>query len=248
MDIFTIIMLIAAGLAGGFINSFSAAGSLFTLPVLLFSGLPANVANGTNRIGILFQNIAAVIGYKTKGIPITKNALLLSAIAAAGAVIGANCAIDISPEFFRRFLGTVIILFLILLIFDPFKKNEVKVTGDNKLLWLNAIVFFGAGVYGGFIQAGTGFIMMFGCMVIQRMPLPQTNIIKVLAMFSYTIPSLYIFYTNGLVDIPKGLLVALGMATGSFIGSRWSVSTNQNWVKGIVMSFLVFFAIKLWFF
>lgn len=246
MQLQNIFWLLLAGFAGGFINSFSAAGSLFTLPALILTGMPANMANGTNRLGIFFQNIAAIIGFKSKNIPIQKQAWLLALIASIGAVIGANIAVDIPENLFKRVLSVVIVLFLLLLIADPFKKQAESTTTNPWMFVINCVVFFIAGIYGGFIQAGTGFIMMFGCMAIQRLPLPQTNMIKVLAMMAYTLPSLYIFYTNGLVDVSKGMILAVGMATGSLIGSRWSIAANQQWVKNIIIAFLCFFAIKLW--
>ena len=46
---------IAAGFLSGIINTLAGSGSVFTLPVLLYLGLPAHIANGTDRVGILAQ-------------------------------------------------------------------------------------------------------------------------------------------------------------------------------------------------
>ena len=59
---------IAAGFACGFINTLAGSGSLLTLPFLMFLGLPANMANGTNRIALLTQNTMAVYGFRQKGL------------------------------------------------------------------------------------------------------------------------------------------------------------------------------------
>ncbi len=55
--------VIAAGFVAGFINTLAGSGSLVTLPVLIFLGLPANVANGTNRVAILLQNVVGVSSF-----------------------------------------------------------------------------------------------------------------------------------------------------------------------------------------
>ena len=63
-----IIILISVGFVAGAINTLAGGGSLLTLPILIFLGLPPNIANGTNRIAILFQNIFTTAGFKSKGV------------------------------------------------------------------------------------------------------------------------------------------------------------------------------------
>ena len=46
-------LLAAAGLAAGALNVVAGGGSFLILPILLFLGLPASLANGTNRVGVL---------------------------------------------------------------------------------------------------------------------------------------------------------------------------------------------------
>ena len=60
-------MLVVTGLAAGFINTIAGGGSLLSLPALMITGLPASVANGTNRIAILMAAVAGITGYKQAG-------------------------------------------------------------------------------------------------------------------------------------------------------------------------------------
>jgi len=61
------ILFLAGGVAG-VLNVVAAGGSFLTLPLLIFLGLPASVANGTNRVAILLQNIGAVWGFHRYGV------------------------------------------------------------------------------------------------------------------------------------------------------------------------------------
>ena len=64
MEWYIILAVIGVGFVAGFINTVAGSGSLLTLPLLMFLGLPANVANGTNRIAILLQNIVGISSFK----------------------------------------------------------------------------------------------------------------------------------------------------------------------------------------
>ena len=64
----TYLLLIALGFFAGFLNTVAGGGTLLTLPILIFMGLPASLAQGTNRIAILLQTFTAVKGFKSKGV------------------------------------------------------------------------------------------------------------------------------------------------------------------------------------
>ncbi|RME71099.1 MAG: sulfite exporter TauE/SafE family protein, partial [Chloroflexi bacterium] len=64
MEWYIYLAIIAAGFVAGFINTLAGSGSLVTLPLLIFAGLPANVANGTNRVAILLQNVVGVSSFR----------------------------------------------------------------------------------------------------------------------------------------------------------------------------------------
>jgi uncharacterized membrane protein YfcA len=57
-------LLIITGILAGFINTLAGSGSLITLPLLMFMGLPANIANATNRIGIFLQSAVGAVSFR----------------------------------------------------------------------------------------------------------------------------------------------------------------------------------------
>ena len=103
------VLLIAVGFAVGFINTVAGGGSLLSLPVLIFLGLPPSVANGTNRVAIVFQTALATAGFKSKQVSTFPFNLYLGISALFGAIIGAYIAVDIKGETFNKILAIVMI-------------------------------------------------------------------------------------------------------------------------------------------
>ncbi len=102
-------VLTLVGILAGFLNVLAGGGSLLTLPLLIFFGLPAATANGTNRVAIFCQNIFAITGFKRQGVFPIRLALLCTPPALIGSYIGANLAITVDEMLFRRLLALVMV-------------------------------------------------------------------------------------------------------------------------------------------
>lgn len=246
MDYF---LLIIIGFVTGIINTLAGGGSLLTLPLLIFLGLPPNIANGTNRIAILLQSIVSAAGFRSKGVKTFPHSIYFGISAMLGAVIGAQIAVDIKGETFNKILA-IVMLFVVAFLVLQGKKKQLdyveRLTG--KYFWLSIIAFFFIGIYGGFIQAGTGFLMLLALAGINHYSLVKSNAIKVIVALIYTISAVIIFIVNDKVNWEYGLILALGNASGGWIGSRWSVTKGDGLVKLFLVIMVVVMAIKLWFF
>lgn len=244
------VLLVVVGIIVGIINTMSGGGSLLTLPVLIFVGLPSNVANGTNRIAIFIQSIFNIAGYKSKNaIDKSKFPIYLSISATIGALIGSKLAIDIKGELFNKILAVVMITIVGFMIFRPkqnFHQLADRVTG--KYLKFSILAFFFVGIYGGFIQAGTGIFILLILSSINHLTLIKSNIIKVIVMFIYTSAALLMFGLNLKLDWIAGLTLASGQAAGGWFTSRWSVNKGDGIVKVFLIIMVTAMAIKLWFF
>ena len=238
-------LVLAAGLAAGFFNVAAGGGSLITVPTMIFLGLPPAMANGTNRIAILSQNITSVQRFKKKGYFNLKVGLILGLTASAGAFIGSSIAVELPGEVFNKILSAVMVMVLILTLFG--KKRE-GVKDKIERVPLLAAAFFFVGIYGGFIQAGTGFIVIAVFSLISGTSLVRTNSIKVLVIMIYTIPSLIVFILNGQVEWITGLVLAAGNSLGAVIGTNFSVSKGEKWIKVVLSVTASAMAVKLFFF
>jgi uncharacterized membrane protein YfcA len=249
MEVTDAVMVIAAGIFAGFLNVVAGGGSLITLPLLIFLGLPSAVANATNRIAIVGQNIFAVAGFLSKGISSWPYNLYLGISACIGAVFGARIAVDIPDQLFNRILSLVMLVVAILIIIRPVRtKSAQQERLSVKHQIIGIVSFFGVGVYGGFIQAGVGFIMIPLLTAINRFSLVKTNSTKVFVALTYSLSALAVFIMEGVVNWVFGLVLALGTAIGGWIGSRWSVAKGDVWIKRVLIVTIVGLAVKLWFF
>lgn len=240
-------LLAIIGFVAGVINTIAGGGSLLTLPMLIFMGLPPAVANGTNRIGVFIQCITSVAGFKSKGIKPTIFGVYLGISALIGSIIGAQIAVDIKGDTFNKILGIVMVIVVFFMVFKPKINLEYLVERTKgKYLWVSVIVFLFIGIYGGFIQAGVGIFILLALTSINYLGLVTSNAIKVLVVFIYTIGALSIFIYNQQIDYLYGVILALGNATGGWIASRWSVKKGDGLVKIFLIIMVITMAIKLW--
>ncbi len=113
------LLLIGVGFVVGFINTVAGGGSLISLPVLIFLGLPPAVANGTNRVAIVIQTATATAGFKSKGVSTFPFNAYLGISALLGAIIGARIAVDVDGAAFNRILAIVMVAVIVIIIFKP---------------------------------------------------------------------------------------------------------------------------------
>ena len=246
MEIWHIPVIFTAGILAGFINTLAGGGSLLTLPILIFLGLPTAVANGTNRIAIVAQCAFAVAGFKKKGVSNFKLSLLLSTPAIIGAIIGAYFAVDISDVLFRRVLAVIMLLVLGLILWNPRQDSSGNSNSLGRRQLITAMtVFFFIGIYGGFIQVGVGFIIIAALTTITKFNLVVTNSHKVFIAGIYTIFALVVFAFNGKVCWEIGLCLAAGMGLGGWIGSHWAVKKGERWLRMLLTICVVAMVIKL---
>lgn len=247
MDYLQAIFLIFIGVIAGFINTVAGGGSLLTLPILIFLGLPPSMANGTNRVAIFFQNISGIAGFKSKGVFIFPFSLWVGISALVGAIIGAHLSVQIRGDLFNQILAIVMVAVVLITIFNPIKNpNEALEKLGKKHQFISIIVFFFIGIYGGFIQAGVGFIIMGALTLINKISLVKANSVKVFVVFTYTIAALIVFFIEDQINWVYGLTLAVGNMTGAWIASRWSVGKGDVWIRRFMIVMVTILAIKLW--
>ncbi len=248
IELIDILIILGAGLFAGFLNTVAGGGSLLTVPILIFMGLSPNIANATNRVAIFSQNIFSVAGFRSKGVSVFPYAFWLSLTALFGAILGAQIAVDIDGAVFNRILAVVMLLVLFLTIFRPGYSAEAIERLTRKHQVLGAIVFFFIGIYGGFIQAGVGFLIITAITSINGLSLAKTNSIKVFVILVYTFAALAVFIYEDQVYWTIGITLAIGNSVGGWIASRWSADKGDKWIRIILIVAVSAMAIKLWFF
>lgn len=242
-DIIGIIILFVVGAIAAFINVNAGGGSSLTLPVLIFLGLDPSVANGTNRVAILFQNISAVYSFKKEKFYELKNSLILSALTLPGAIIGAVAAVSISDELFEKILGVIMILIIITMLL-PKKKTEKSVS-DFTIDWKILVAMIVVGFYGAFLQVGVGFLLMASFQYLMKLDLIRVNMHKVFVVFVFTLPALLVFILTDNINWFYGLTLSAGNAFGGWWGAKLSVKKGEKLIKSVLIVAILIMALKL---
>ena len=129
-----------AGLLAGLINTLAGNGSVFTLSLLLFSGMPAGLANGTNRVGALIQCLVSMATFRKteKFKPLLKDSLWFMLPTVIGSIFGAHSALDVSDDVLLKVIGYIMIFILGIILLKPKKwLIETEVRKNKKSLIAN---------------------------------------------------------------------------------------------------------------
>lgn len=233
------------GLVSGTLNVVAAGGSFLTLPFLLFLGLPASVANGTNRVGVLAQNIGGVWGFHRQGMLDWRWATRMSLPALVGAALGSWAALRVTDFAFSRILSMAMVVITLWSIWThgsaPGSHRDTMPPHTR----LAALGFFVVGFYGGFLQAGVGFFVL-GITSAFGLDLVRGNAVKLWSVLLMTVLSLGIFAGAGAVDWPRGLALGTGNFLGSLLGVRLAMLRGHAWLQRVVTAAVIVFAVLLW--
>ena len=243
------LLITAVGFAAAFVNTIGGGGSLFTVPILTFLGMPITLANATSRVAILSQNIFAAGGFASKKVELpVRYSLLLGFTAMIGGFIGSRLASTINDELFTRLFVLVMVLTVVMVIVDPFKNRSAQPLMTTTRKIIGAVIFFFIGIYGGFVQAGIGFLVIGTLSMVNHFDLVRINYIKVFVAIVYTVVSVIVFALEDKIVWETGLILAVGHGLGGWYASRWSVKAGEVWIKRVIIASVLAMAVKLWFF
>ncbi len=238
-------LIFGVGFFAGIINVMAAGGSLVTLPILMFMGLPAPLANGTNRVALIMQNIAAVEGFRRKQIWNPKAGATLALATLPGAIAGAFVAIRVSDEVFRAILAGVLIVAVIAMLRPP-SLQAGRAPSTTKRRWAY-VALVGVGFYGGFIQAGVGLLLIAVLYQLLGVTLVWVNMYKVLIVGLYMIPAIAVFAFSGNIDWSTGFILGLGTSAGALVSTHISVKGGERVIRYFIAAALIFMALGLLF-
>lgn len=235
------LLLVVAGIAAGFINTLAGGGSILVLPILILAGLPSPIANATNRVAILLQNITGTARFHKHGKLHVKPVIHITIAASIGAIIGSLFAIKLESEVFDKILGIVFIFILILMLTPRKKKKRV----NSLPCWLEFLIFLAVGFYGGFIQAGIGFILLATLNLVEHFSLVKANAVKVFIVMCYTFFAVIVFAISGKIIWLYGITLAIGNIIGAWIGVHSAVKKGDKIVRIVLTAAIIAACLKL---
>jgi len=236
MSVFVIITLIVSGLLVGFINTLAGGGTIISLSLLMFLGLPAPIANGTNRVAVLFQNLVAFRNFKKNGMFTSAKVLWLAIPVVSGSLLGAKIAVNLNENIIEKAIAVVMIIMLVFIVAKPqqwLKGNEILMT--RKYNWVTYVLFFIIGLYGGFIHVGVGYFLLAALVMNCGFDLIKANAVKILLVLLYVPFTLVVFVWQKQVKWEYGLIHAIGNMIGAYFASKFAVKWGANFVRWVVV-------------
>lgn len=246
MTITDLALIIASGLAAGFINAVSGGGAMLTVPALIFIGLPPGVANGTNRVAVFVQNIAALAAYQRLQVTNYQVGIALAVPATLGSLFGAIISVRLDDTLFRTILGVVLLLLIGPILAEPRLNARAATQGHlSQTGWPLRLIFFVLGVYGGLLQIGVGVFILVALSALGGIDLVLANGIKVFIVLCLTGLALMVFIAEGKIAWSAGLVLALSNATGAWFGAYWGVRKGAYWIRIVLTITVVVMALQL---
>lgn len=241
-------VLIVAGFAAGLVNVMAGGGSIITVPIMMFLGVPGPVANGTNRITIVAHNAAAIATYLRYGVPHAKLCFTLTLVAIPPAIVGAYLSTMLNNEQFEWMLAGVMVAVLLLMQGQGSGSNGSESPAEPKNMVAGHLLMAVAGFWGGFIQIGMGFVVLPIMHRVMGLSLVDTNILKVFIIFVYTLLTIAVFATTSEVLWLIGLIAALGNIVGGYVGAKLTLSKGEKLIRHFLTGAIIAMVIKLVFF
>ncbi len=248
MESLNLFILTLTGVAAGFINVMAGGGSLLTMPVMkLLLGLDGPEVNGSNRIAIGAGAVTAVVRFFKQGYADFRLSLSLAACAVPGAILGALMGTRLRGLWFNRTLALVMIGVLVLM---SLKKRQAATPttptiSTRRRLILGHVLMIGVGLYGGFIQAGVGFLLMAVLHRVMGLDLIRVNMHKVFIVMVYTAMAITIYTWHGQVLWLPGLCLAVGNSAGAWIGTHYAVKKGERLIRIVFQLAVVILALRL---
>jgi hypothetical protein len=229
-----LVLIGVAGLLTAIVNTMAGGGSLLILPLLVGLGLPVGLANGTMRMGVLVQSVAAVAGFHSRQVRDYGVLWRLAGPMMVGAGAGTWLATRIPDDILRPVFGGVLAAWAVVLVVRPgrFLSAPGEPATPNVMSYVGATVI---GAYGGFLQGGVGFPLLWLLVSGLGYPVVRANGVKVALVLAYTLVSLPMFALAGQVAWREGTALALGSLLGGWIGSRWQIRAGANLVRWFVV-------------
>jgi uncharacterized membrane protein YfcA len=228
-----VVLGIASALAS-MINALAGGGSMLTLPLLVAMGLPAGVANGTNRVGVITQGVASIATFHGQGFREYRLVLRLLLPMMLGAAAGTALATRMDDGLLRLVFGVTLAAWAVLLVVRPgrFLHAPPEPRRPGALAYGLCVLI---GVYGGFLQVGVGFPLLALLVLYLGHPAVQANAIKLALTLGYTLVSLPMFALAGQVAWREGLVLAAGGLLGGWLGTHMQIRGGAKLVRWVVV-------------
>ena len=240
-------LFVILGVGSSFVNSLAGAGSVISLPVFLWLGMPLPLAHGTNRLGLIAGAVSSFIALKKRGHIWPSQVRHVFWLVVAGSVAGALLIMVVPERVYTPILAAVLIL--VAFFTNPGEAaRKISESSWRNNPWIRTPLLLLLGLYCGFIQVGAGLLMMFVFSLTLSWNIFQINALKGAVGAAFLLATVVVFVFTGNVHWLLGSCFAVGNYFGGLWGARFQMRLGARWVRWAVKIMAVALAVKLlWF-
>jgi uncharacterized membrane protein YfcA len=242
--------LIALFFVTSVIGVVTGSNSLITVPAMYQFGIDPRVAIATNMFGLTFMSVGGALPFLSRGTIDRRRLPLLVALTIVGSALGALIVLVVSS---RAMPLVISISMLAVAIFSvshrPGARDraaaERPATPSRAAEMAAYAATFALGIYGGFFSGGYVTLLTAAFVALFRMTFVEAvSTTKVINVFSSLIATC-IFMARGLVDYKLGLIIAVVMFAGAFVGARVALGLNETYLRRIFLGTVIALALKI---
>jgi len=230
----TLVFILVAAFAAGFVDAIAGGGGLIQLPALLISFPDREVAEvaGTNKLGSIFGTSAAALNYRRniKTDPKLLLAMVLPAFIGSGS--GSLLATQISTEQLKVAIVVMLVaVFAYTLARPDLGKVEVLKGAAKRQRTVGAVAGLTIGFYDGFIGPGTGTLLMIVLVAALGFAFVGASAIAKVVNVATNFASILVFGISGSIMWVVGLAVGICNLAGGIIGSHVAIRRGSDFVR-----------------
>jgi uncharacterized protein len=181
MTVGEVVLLVLAGIGGGFTGSIAGLASVATYPALLLIGLPPVTANVTNTVALVFNGVGSVLGSRPELAGQTAWIKRVIPIAVAGGAVGAALLLCTPAEGFENVVPVLLAFASVAILLPRSRQREARVANhrDHRVkVAAEAGAIFLITIYGGYFGAAAGVLLLALLLRTGGASLPHANAAK----------------------------------------------------------------------
>jgi len=214
------LLIFAAGLLAGIMNSAAGGGSFVTLPVLIFAGVPSVIANASSTVALFPGSFAGAWAYRHDFVPFDGVSMrALGCASVAGGLVGALLLLYTPTTTFDS-------IFPWLLLFGTLAFSFGRQAGAA----LRRMVHIGPGallvgqfllaIYGGYFGGAVGIMTLAIWSLFFVVNINALNAAKTLLVGSMNATAVVCFVIAGKVWWPQAAVMMVAAILGGYFGAR----------------------------
>ena len=254
MVFFRAILLFFIAVLAGTLNSVAGGGSFFTLPTMIFIGMPLVQANTTSATA-LWPGVAASIGaYRRELLQVRLGLIfLLVSTSLIGSIGGAILLLHTPQAIFGRLLPYLLLAATLLFslsgpIIKRLRMHKVQEGDHLSLLTIIGVCIaqFVIAVYGGYFGGGIGILMLATLALMGIENIHVVNALKVLLATVINGVAAITFIIANAVIWPQAIWMIIGAIVGGYGGAHFARKIEQKWIRYFIIG--VGLAMSIYFF